>query len=200
MKRPPLSNALAALLLVSPAAWSESPRDTVFEPAPVFEDEDLSASAKRWVPRTDPVAAEKTASPPATAPVAPVAAPPAPPTMSAATEVPNSQRGADPAADGFVKSWITENYPIGLIVLTMAGVVLWSTRTSSEKGLNVDVRRSTADTAGDTGVSRYLKQQGAGEALGGNETGVTRYLKNVTGVAASGERETGVARYLKNHT
>jgi hypothetical protein len=99
-------------------------------------------------------------------------------------------------AQGGAESILTQNYPIGLIVLALAGFIFWS---SKRPGAKVQEARSepsvsapAREMSGETGVAKYLKNLPAGAG----ETGVARYLKNLPAKVTAAE--TGVARYLKN--
>jgi hypothetical protein len=102
---------------------------------------------------------------------------------SATAAAAQAGRDAGEAASGrpagaVKESWL-EHYPIGLIVLALAGFVFWSTRRA---GTGVQQIKS-----GSTGRSK------AAEA----ETGVARYLKNLDMPPRTATAETGVAKYLK---
>lgn len=73
-----------------------------------------------------------------------------------------------------------ENYYIGVIILAVAGLVLWSSRNPGSKV--PESRSSSTETPGKTPV----------------DTGVARYIKGLEGSARPVTVETGVARYLRN--
>ncbi len=200
MNRVPFAFPMAALLLVSPPCFPEAMQGAAFEPAPVFEDDDLHAKAKRWVPRTDPIVAERTAAP-VDPPAAPTRAFTSITPKSAAEDASSDSSLPEQAANVAVaKIWLAEHFPIVLIVLAMVGFIAWSTRTGTPKPSGAGSRRTkTAPAMADagTGVERYLKSI-AGVAAKGAETGVARYLKSIGDTTPAARTETGVARYLKN--
>lgn len=199
---------MVALLLISPLSVAEPTPETVFEPAPVFEDEDLHAKAKRWEPRTAAKAAEHPAAPvenpavvaPAPAPVQASVPGPSVTQPAAATAGPAGSSGqANSASPAAAKDPLKENMPIALLALAAAGgFFMWRKGRNKAASAGTESRAAHAEPSPPgtgTGVERYLKTVlGVGSA---GETGVSRYLKTVVG-AAAGAAETGVARYLKN--
>jgi hypothetical protein len=94
---------------------------------------------------------------------------------------------------------LAQNYPIGLVVLALAGFIFWSGRRSESKVQEARNDSSAGTpargaTTGETGVAKYLNGLPAGVTAA--ETGVARYLKNLPAKVTAAE--TGVARYLKN--
>lgn len=121
------------------------------EPPPVFEDEGLPG--RRVPPRNPPA---KPAVAPATA-VAPAPAAPAPsPAKPVAPASPPTAQ-ATPAAtpsSGEAPGLLAGNYPIGLILLGLAGFVFWSARRPIAAPPSVAFK---PDSSGKTGVARYLE-------------------------------------------
>lgn len=225
MNRFSLACPMVALLLISPFSVAEPTQETTFEPAPVFEDDDLYSKAKRWEQKPAAKAAEQSAAPVAEAPVA-AQTPASTPSPSAVKTAPAAPapatssiqaRSESPAAS---QDPLKDNMPIALLALAaVGGFLMW--RKGSEKaaaaaesspahaepsapasGTGVERYMKTVlgvGSAGETGVSRYLKTV-VGAAAGAAETGVARYLKNVTEATPPTGAETGVARYLKNRT
>lgn len=115
------------------------------EPPPVFEDEGLPG--RRALPKSPPA---QPAVAPATA-VAPAA--PTQPVAPASPLVAEAASAASPSS-GEAPGLLAGDYPIGLILLGLAGFVFWS------------ARRPTAppsvafkpDSSGKTGVARYLER------------------------------------------
>jgi hypothetical protein len=160
-------------LLVSVVAVAEEWHPSGFQPAPVFEDEGLTRKA--MPPRTPP-AAPKAAEPPVAASVKPAG--PAP--MAARFEAGTPQAKPAPAAAAAPSSggWtevLATNFPLGLIVLALAGYVFWSTRRA---GGAVRTGSPTPPVppanSAKTGVARYLEGLSA-------ETGVAKYLRKLGG-------------------
>lgn len=220
-----LACPMVALLLISPFSVAEPTQETTFEPAPVFEDDDLHSKAKRWEQKPAAKAAEQSAAPvaestavaptPARAPgqsvtkTAPAAPAPATSSIQARSESPAASQ--DPLKD---------NMPIALLALAaIGGFLMWgkgsqkaaaaaesspahAEPSAPASGTGVERYMKTVlglGSAGETGVSRYLKTV-VGAAAGAAETGVARYLKTVAEATPAAGAETGVARYLKNRT
>jgi hypothetical protein len=144
-----------------------------FEPPPVFEDEGLT---RRAMPSRTPPAAPKAAEPPAVA----FAAPASPSPVAARPEAGTPRAEPAPAAvdvrsSGGWAELLATNYPVGLIVLLLAGYVFRSTRRAG------GMVRSGSPTppalpanSGKTGVARYLEGVDV-------ETGVAKYLRGIGG-------------------
>jgi hypothetical protein len=213
-----LSHAFAPLLFLSPWASAGSQPSTPYEPAPVFENEDLGARGGRWVTRSTPAAPNKPAteahripSPePAAAPEHIAAAPTAPGGASspqavaedAAAASANEEAAASPVPVGPITTLLVENYPIGLIVLATAGFVVWTSRVgdpTAKKRSRASTSAHSSSVSAETWVARYLKSQRAGRIAGSAKTGVARYLKGRAADPTPVAPETGVARYLQNH-
>jgi hypothetical protein len=172
---PPAQSARAASVpeetVVSKSAGDHRPR---FEPPPVFEDEGL---ARKAMPSHAPPAAQKPAEPPVAAAV-PKPVSPAP--VAARSEAGTPQAKPAPAAAAAPSSggWtevLATNFPLGLIVLALAGYVFWSTRRA---GGAVRTGSPTPPVppanSAKTGVARYLEGLSA-------ETGVAKYLRKLGG-------------------
>jgi hypothetical protein len=159
---------LTALLLASPMVGAESRYPAAdFKPEIIAQDKDLIAKHSQ--------AAQERA-------------------LTEQAEPDAAEAGSGKSAGS--ESALAQNYPIGLIVLALAGFIFWSGRRSGGKVQEVRTESAVSAPAapvagGETGVARYLKS-----LPGAGETGVAKYLKNLPAKAAA--VETGVARYLKN--
>lgn len=92
------------------------------------------------------------------------------------------------------KKSMADNLFIALIVLSVAGYILWNTRRTRSTPAPVAANREAkaaadVEASEETGVSKYLKSLPPAPV----QTGVTRYLRNLPKPAP----ETGVSRYLK---
>ncbi|HYE34929.1 hypothetical protein [Methylocaldum sp.] len=186
MKKHDLTKAIfTALLLASPLAGAESQYPAAdFEPVVISQDADLIAKHSE--------AAKERA-------LTIEARPDADSSTSSASSVEQSSSGA-PAAKA--ENPLVENYPIGLIVLALAGFIFWSSKQSGSKVQTVQhnsIVVSEGPTA-ETGVAKYMKNlpASAKAAAAAAETGVAKYLKNLPAPTKVAAAETGVAKYLKN--
>jgi hypothetical protein len=178
---------LAALLLASPLAKAESEYPAAdFEPIVITQDADLIAEHAQ-------AAKEREATVQAMQAKQEVASP----TSSVVST--DAQPSAAPAG-AKAENPLAENYPIGLIVLGLAGFIFWSNRQSGSKPQTVRqaVAPVSQGAAGETGVAKYLKNVSEPAKAAAVETGVARYLKNLPAAAKSSVPLTGVAKYLKN--
>jgi hypothetical protein len=179
---------LTALLLASPMAWAESQYPAAdFEPVILFQDADLIAKHGEAAKERERALAEQ-----ARAEASRLAEPSQPATPSA------SAGQAGPAAGIKSGNFLTENYPILLIALALAGFVFWSSRRPAAKApeIRYEPPGITGRATAETGVARYLKSLPAKAPAA--ETGVSRYLKSLPASAKAAAAETGVARYIKN--
>jgi hypothetical protein len=177
-----------ALLLAGGTAGADTLHPAGFEPAPVFEDEGLARrygqsgtpAAVPAKPRPEPSRPETLPAAKAAPDAGPIAKPnpPATPPKPAGQAEPDATEIPSPQASGGLPDLLMENYPAGLIVLALAGLIFRSAGRS-ERG----ARKTRSDSAGlSVGTPA--------------ETGVARYLKNLD--APARPAATGVARYLKN--
>jgi hypothetical protein len=187
MQKRILTNAfLTALLLASPMAWAESQYPAAdFEPVILFQDADLIAKHGEAAKERERALAEQ-----ARAEASRLAELSQPTTPSAGE--------AGPAAGIKSGNFLTENYPILLIALALAGFVFWSSRRPAAKApeIRYEPPGITGRATAETGVARYLKSLPAKAPAA--ETGVSRYLKSLPASAKAAAAETGVARYIKN--
>lgn len=163
----------AALLLGNSPAGAETWQPPPFDPPPVFEDEGLVG--KRGGPQPVPVPAAQPEpavtrvvpadpSPPAVTPGEPAAAPvseppPLPPPPAAATRPePQGEESVAPGSASVLPELLAENYPVGLILLALAGLVFRSAG-ASRSGRRATRPSPPAAPAGippQTGVARYI--------------------------------------------
>ncbi|WP_434112743.1 hypothetical protein [Methylocaldum sp. GT1TLB] len=185
MKKRNLTKAiLTALLLASPLAMAESEYPAAdFEPVVITQDADLIAkhaeAAKERAKTVQTMQAKQDSSN----------------STAVSADQPSSGAAAEKAENP-----LAENYPIGLIVLGLAGFIFWSSRQS---GSNVQpVQHAPAPVssgaAGETGVAKYMKTLSEPAKAAASETGVAKYLKNLPSAAKPAAAVTGVAKYLKN--
>lgn len=186
MKKHDLTKAiLTALLLASPLAKADSEYPAAdFEPVIITQDPALieeheKASKTRTSEAVQAMQAKRE------------------PASSAVSSADQPGSGA-PAAKA--ENPLTENLPIGLIVLGLAGFVFWSSRQSGSKVQSAAPAPVAAAASGETGVAKYLKNLSEPSQKAAAETGVAKYLKSLP-VAAVKPAEpapaTGVAKYLK---
>lgn len=212
-----LKGLFAALVVASPLAGAEQ-YPAPFEPEVIYRDPDLIAKHGEAAPASAPAATEQSQSkaqslyPAAFEPevlyrdadlIAKHAAKPAQPAARAVTGA------AAPAAPAVVTSAksenpLVENYPVALVVLALAGFVVWNTKRGASEVQAAPQQaagvaaQAQAGAAQETGVARYLKSLPA--AAVASETGVAKYLKSLPVAAAAAvtaAAETGVAKYLK---
>jgi hypothetical protein len=179
-----------ALLLAGGTAGADTQYPSGFEPAPVFEDEGLAG--KYSPPKTPPTAVEQAK--PQTEQSRPAAkaepgrpdagqpakqSPTATPPATAGQMEPDAAEIASPKAFDALPELLVENYPVGLIVLALAGLVFRSARRPECKAQETrnDSAGLSVGTAAETGVARYLKNLNA--PANAAATGVARYLKNL---------------------
>lgn len=172
-KRNSMKFLLPAVLLGSVVAVAEEWHPSGFQPAPVFEDEGL---ARRAMPSRTPPAVPKAVEPPVVASAAP--ANPSPvaawPEAGAPRAEPAPAAVAAQNSDGWTELLAT-NYPVGLIVLLLAGYVFRSTRRAGGMVRNGSpTPPALPANSGKTGGAGYL------EGLG-METGVAKYLRKLGG-------------------
>jgi hypothetical protein len=176
VKKNDLTNGLfAALLLASPMAGAESQYPAKhFEPEILYQDNDL-------ISKHSQAAKERAA------------------TAQAKPEAPAAPAESTVKPQGDQDGLLAHNYPVLLVIFGLAGFVFWNMKqkpkTQETQSAPAAGSTAAAQSAGETGVARYLKTLGASVGIAG-ETGVARYLK---GLEASAKKvaETGVARYLK---
>ncbi|BBA33098.1 putative uncharacterized protein [Methylocaldum marinum] len=189
MKKHDLTKAiLTALLLASPLAKADSEYPAAdFEPVIITQDSALiteheKTSETRTAEAVKAVQAkEESASSPAS---------------SANVSSADDSSSSEPAAKA--ENPLTENLPIGLIVLGLAGFVVWSSRQSGSKTQSAAPAPVAAAASGETGVAKYLKNISEPTQTAAAETGVAKYLKSLPEAAAKpAEPATGVAKYLK---
>jgi hypothetical protein len=186
------------------------------EPAPVFEDEDRVGKPGRFpAPAPRPAEAEAARkvppkpTPPSPSPVITEARTAAQPAVAAAernpprpapSPAPPEVAAAVPApASGGLAAILADNYPVGLIVLALAGWVFRNTRRPARATPEIRADAAGSPAGAATGVARYLDRLGAAPGGTAARTGVARYLDRLP--SAPDRRtapETGVARYLKN--
>lgn len=187
MKKRDLTKAiLTALLLASPWAKADSEYPAAdFEPVIITQDSALieeheKASKARTSEAVQAVQAKREE-----------------PATSAVSSADQPGSGA-PAAKA--ENPLTENLPIGLIVLGLAGFVLWSGRQSGSKVQSAAPAPVVPAASGETGVAKYLKNLSEPAQKAAAETGVAKYLKSLSAAAvkpAESAPATGVAKYLK---
>jgi hypothetical protein len=185
---------LALLLLASPLAEAELRAPSGFEPVPVFEDEGLvgrrgghqpppatrAPAQEAAVPSAgsvQPAAAAQAQSKPVTVPTV-EPAPVAPPASAAQTE-PAKAQAIPEAPSSALQGLLMENYYIGVIILAVAGLVLWSSRDPASK--MPESRPGSTEVPGpapvDSGVARYIRNLEVSARPATAETGVSRYLR-----------------------
>lgn len=143
------------------------------EPPPVFEDEGLPGRSTRTpaqsgLPKAPPAAAV----PVAKAQVSALA--PRPEAAPVGGQAPEAQ-----ASEAW-SSILAANYPVGLIVLALAGHVFWNIRRGAceaSRGLPGSSVRS--ESAGRTGVTKYLDTLNSSASSASPETGVAKYLRKL---------------------
>lgn len=144
-----------------------------FEPPPVFEDEGLT---RRAMPSRTPAAAPKAAEPPAVAFAAPAS--PSPVAARPKAEAPVAETAPAAVAIRNSGGWtelLATNYPVGLIVLLLAGYVFRSTRRAGCRARSdSSMPPALPANSGKTGVARYLEGLDV-------ETGVAKYLRKLGG-------------------
>lgn len=188
MKKRNLTKAiLTALLLASPLAMAESEYPAAdFEPVVITQDADLIAkhaeAAKERAKTVQTMQAKQDS--------------------SSSTAV-SADQPSSGAAAAKAENPLAENYPIGLIVLGLAGFIFWSSRQSGSNVQPVQpVQHAPAPVssgaAGETGVAKYMKTLSEPAKAAAGETGVAKYLKNLPSAAKPAAAVTGVAKYLKN--
>lgn len=214
MKKNDLTKGLfATLLLASPLVGAEPQYPPEFKPQILFQDSDYIAKHSRLTPppasteQAKPAAETVKQSQPVTAPAAIPA--PAKETTETQAEKPASAKD-DP---------LTQNYPIGVIVIALAGFIFWSSRQPGSKAQQASSPSAavlSGTVGGETGVAKYLKSLEASSVEKTvAQTGVAKYLKGLettktaapvaapapvataAPAPAPASVETGVAKYLK---
>jgi hypothetical protein len=212
-----INGLFAALVLASPLAGAgEYP--PAFEPEVIYRDPDLISKTGQAIPAPAPApqAESKAQSlyPAAFEPevlyrdaelIAKHATKPAEPAATRAVSEPAAPSATAVSTSAKTDNPLMENLPVALVVLGLAGFVVWNMKKGSaevravpQQAAAAPVQAAPAGSAQETGVARYLKSLPAVAVA--TETGVAKYLKSLPVAAAAAvtaAAETGVAKYLK---
>jgi hypothetical protein len=169
-KRNSMKFLVPVVLFASVVAVAEEWHPSGFQPAPVFEDEGLAGRAAR--PR-----------PPSPEPAKPAVSAAKDSLSQPAAGLPRPAPAPAVAAVQPAEGWtdiLAANYPVGLIVLVLAGYVFRNVRRIGGKVRNdSSVPSIRSANSGKTGVARYLEGLGMPIPAASSETGVAKYLRKL---------------------